>query len=112
MAPAPMYWATEDSDDEERDGTGRRECRSKSWAHEDKLDESCKIREGRRDGFSKNHEDRRDGLSEIREDRDDGLVWNPRRKTCIRPERTDGTTNAKRSNKFDVFESNRKGIGG
>ena len=38
---------------EEEEDTGRPGCRPKYSAHEDQRDEQCKIREGRRDGFSK-----------------------------------------------------------
>ena len=42
------------------------------------------------------------GLSQIRQDRDDGFVQSSKRKTCKRLDKTDGTTNAKRSDIFDV----------
>ena len=85
--------------EEEEAGTGRPECRSMYWAHEDQRNELCKYRDGRRDGFSKN-----------REDRDDGFVCSSKRKTCKREERTDGTTDVTRSNKFDVLNLTESGL--
>ena len=90
--PGCQSKVNEDSDGEERECTGRPGCRSKYLAHEDHRDEPCKIREGRRGEFSN-----------IREDRDDGFVQSSKRMTCKRLEKTDGTTNANRSNKFDVL---------
>ena len=47
----------------------------------------------------------------MREDRDDGFVQSSKRKTCNRLEKTDWTTHANRSNKFDV-ECDRKWTAG
>ena len=43
-------------------------------------------------------------FSKIRQDRDDGFVQKSKRKACRRREKTDGTTNVNRSNKFDVLD--------
>ena len=86
--------------EEEEDGTGRLGCQSKYQTHADERDDLCTIREGRRDGFSK-----------CREDRDDGCVQSSNRKTSKRLEKTDGTTDVYRSNKFDVLNSTESGLG-
>ena len=96
--------------EEVEEGTGRPWCRSKYWTHEDQRDQLWQVREGRRDGFNEIREDRRDGFVEIREDREDGFVQTSKRKTCKRLEKTDGTTNVKRSNQFDVLRPTTSGL--
>ena len=63
----------------------------------------------RRGGLGKIREDRRDGFSKIREDCDGGFVQSYR-KTRKRLEKTDGTTNVNRSNKFDVLNQTESGL--
>ena len=78
--------------------------------NEDERDELRKNREDPRDRFSEIREDRRDGFTKIREDSDDGFVQSSKRKTCERLEKTDGTTNANRSRKFEVLSLTEGGL--